>query len=177
MSRISKNPVTVPSNVDITISNSKITVKGPNGVLEQSINPQISLKQENQSILVDMKVNSKEIHALSGTIRSLISNMVTGVTTGFERKLQLVGVGYRAQLNGNNINLNLGYSHPINYKIPDGINIEITTPTEIVIKGIDKQQVGQTAAEIRAYRKPEPYKGKGVRYDDEVVHLKEAKKK
>lgn len=177
MSRISKNPVTVPSNVDITIANSKITVKGPNGVLEQSINPQISLKQENQSILVDMKVNSKEIHALSGTIRSLISNMVTGVTTGFERKLQLVGVGYRAQLNGNNINLNLGYSHPIIYKIPDGINIEITTPTEIVIKGIDKQQVGQTAAEIRAYRKPEPYKGKGVRYDDEVVHLKEAKKK
>ncbi|SEN22381.1 50S ribosomal protein L6 [Nitrosomonas marina] len=177
MSRISKNPVAVPSNVDVTIASTKITVKGPNGVLEQNVNPHISLKHENQSILVDMKIDSKEVHAQSGTIRSLIANMVQGVTTGFERKLQLVGVGYRAQLNGSNINLNLGYSHPINYKIPDGINIEITTPTEIVIKGIDKQKVGQTAAEIRAFRKPEPYKGKGVRYDDEVVQLKEAKKK
>ena len=177
MSRISKNPILIPSNVEVTIATKKITVKGPNGTLEQELKPEIELIQEKNSILVKSSFNSKFSNALSGTIRSLVANMVKGVSTGFEKKLQLVGVGYRAQLSGNNISLNLGYSHLINYAIPQGINIEVPIQTEIIIKGIDKQRVGQVAAEIRSFRRPEPYKGKGVRYSDETVILKEAKKK
>ncbi len=177
MSRISKNPVTIPANVEVTIAASKVTVKGPNGTLEQKLKSEVHLKQENNEIVVNSADNSKFSNALSGTIRSLVANMVKGVSTGFEKKLLLVGVGYRAQLNGNNISLNLGYSHPISYSVPQGINVEIPTQTEIIIRGIDKQQVGQIAAELRAFRIPEPYKGKGVRYSDETVVLKEAKKK
>ena len=177
MSRISKNPISIPTNVEVSIATTNITVKGPNGKLEQKLDPEIQLKQENNTITVQSTSDSKHSNAMSGTLRSLIANMVHGVSTGFEKKLMLVGVGYRAQLGGNNINLNLGYSHPINYPIPDGIKVEIPTQTEIIIKGIDKQKVGQIAAEIRAFRKPEPYKGKGVRYSDETVVLKDAKKK
>ncbi|GJL76627.1 50S ribosomal protein L6 [Nitrosomonas sp.] len=177
MSRISKNPVTIPANVEVTISASKIIVKGPNGALEQELKSEVHLKQENNAIVVNSTDGSKFSNAMSGTIRSLVANMVKGVSAGFEKKLLLVGVGYRAQLSGNNISLSLGYSHPISYSVPQGINVEIPTQTEIIIKGIDKQQVGQIAAEIRAFRKPEPYKGKGVRYSDETVILKEAKKK
>ncbi|SER60533.1 large subunit ribosomal protein L6 [Nitrosomonas sp. Nm51] len=177
MSRVSKNPVPIPSNVEVTITAAKITVRGPNGVLEQKLDPQLLLKQENNTLVVGQVTNSKELNAMSGTTRSLVANMVKGVSSGFEKKLQLVGVGYRAQVNGKNINLNLGYSHPINYQIPEDIQVVIPAPTEIVIKGIDKQKVGQIAAEIRAFRQPEPYKGKGIRYEDETVILKEAKKK
>jgi len=177
MSRISKNPISIPSNVEVTIATTKVTVKGPNGVLEQELNPEIQLKQENDNIIIETKAQTKQANAMSGTTRSLVANMVTGVSSGFEKKLMLVGVGYRAQLSGANLSLNLGYSHPINYAVPEGIKIEIPTPTEVVIKGIDKQKVGQAAAEIRMFRQPEPYKGKGVRYADENVILKEAKKK
>lgn len=177
MSRISKNPISIPSNVEVSIAATNIKVKGPNGILEQQLDPEILLKQENNSITVHATTSSKHSNAMSGTMRSLVANMVEGVSSGFEKKLMLVGVGYRAQISGNNINLNLGYSHPINYPIPDGIKVEIPTQTEIIIKGIDKQKVGQIAAEIRSFRRPEPYKGKGVRYSDETVVLKEAKKK
>ena len=177
MSRISKNPIAIPTNVEVSIAATNISVKGPNGKLDQKLNPEIHLKEENNTIIVQTTSSSKHSNAMSGTIRSLVANMVQGVSTGFEKKLVLVGVGYRAQLSGSNINLNLGYSHPINYLIPDGIKVEIPTQTEIIIKGIDKQKVGQTAAEIRSFRRPEPYKGKGVRYSDETIVLKEAKKK
>ncbi|MCP5274350.1 MAG: 50S ribosomal protein L6 [Burkholderiales bacterium] len=177
MSRISKNPITIPSNVEVSIAATNITVKGPNGKLEQKLNSEVNLKAEDKTIIVQSTSNSKHANAMSGTIRSLVANMVQGVSVGFEKKLMLVGVGYRAQLSGNNINLNLGFSHPVNYSIPEGIKVEVPTQTEIIIKGIDKQKVGQTAAEIRSFRRPEPYKGKGVRYSDETVVLKEAKKK
>ncbi|MCP5245265.1 MAG: 50S ribosomal protein L6 [Burkholderiales bacterium] len=177
MSRISKNPISIPSGVDVKIVATSITIKGPNGNLQQKLDPEIQLKHENDTITVESSTSSKHSHAMSGTIRALVANMVQGVTAGFEKKLLLVGVGYRAQLSGNNINLTLGYSHAINYPVPDGIKVEMPTQTEIIVKGIDKQKVGQTAAEIRAFRSPEPYKGKGVRYADETVALKEAKKK
>lgn len=177
MSRISKNPISIPSTVEVTIAAAKVAVKGPNGTLEQELDPSIQLKQENNSVIVETSAQTKHANAMSGTVRSLVANMVTGVTSGFEKKLMLVGVGYRAQLSGSNLSLNLGYSHPINYEVPDGIKVEVPTPTEVVIKGIDKQKVGQAAAEIRMFRQPEPYKGKGVRYADENVVLKEAKKK
>lgn len=177
MSRISKNPVTIPSNVEVKIEPSRVIVKGPNGTLEQALKSQVQLKQDNNIVLISSTDESKFSNAMSGTIRSLVANMVKGVAEGFEKKLLLVGVGYRAQLSGDNINLNLGFSHPVSYPVPQGIKIEIPTQTEIIIKGIDKQQVGQVAAEIRSFRPPEPYKGKGVRYSDEAVILKEAKKK
>ncbi|PTN13035.1 50S ribosomal protein L6 [Nitrosomonas aestuarii] len=177
MSRISKNPVTIPSNVEVKLEASRVIVKGPNGTLEQALKPQVQLKQDNNLVLISSTDESKFSNAMSGTIRSLVANMVKGVAEGFEKKLLLVGVGYRAQLSGDNINLNLGFSHPVSYPVPQGIKIEIPTQTEIIIKGIDKQQVGQVAAEIRSFRPPEPYKGKGVRYSDETVILKEAKKK
>ncbi|MCP5242146.1 MAG: 50S ribosomal protein L6 [Burkholderiales bacterium] len=177
MSRVSKNPISVPSNVEITIATSNVTVKGPNGILEHKLNSGLRLVQNSSTLVVEQTDNTKKSNALSGTTRSLIANMVKGVSSGFEKKLLLVGVGYRAQISGKNINLSLGYSHPVSYQIPDGIQVEIPVPTEILIRGIDKQKVGQTAAEIRAFRQPEPYKGKGVRYEDETVILKEAKKK
>lgn len=177
MSRVSKNPIEVPSTVQVNISDDRITIKGPLGNLSQNLGTSVGLRFDDNKISVIKSNSSKQADAMSGTLRSLVANMVHGVTVGFEKKLLLVGVGYRAQLKGNSINLMLGYSHPIDHEIPNGITIETPTQTEVIIKGIDKQKVGQTAAEIRSYRKPEPYKGKGVRYSDEQIILKEAKKK
>jgi len=154
-----------------------VTVKGPLGTLQQSLTNDIILEINENILMIQTTNNSKHANALSGTIRALVANMVHGVSVGFEKKLQLVGVGYRAQAANNKINLSLGFSHPVDHVVPDGITIETPSQTEIIIKGIDKQKVGQTAADIRAYRKPEPYKGKGVRYSDEVIILKETKKK
>ncbi|MEQ8288960.1 MAG: 50S ribosomal protein L6 [Gammaproteobacteria bacterium] len=176
MSRIANNPVAIPSGVDVNISGNLITVKGSKGELSHNIHPLVSVKQEENELKTTVKSNSKQAKALSGTTRALIQNIVTGVSEGFERKLEIVGVGYRASVSGKNLNLSLGFSHPVAFPIPEGISIETPSQTEIVIKGVDKQQVGQLAANIRAYREPEPYKGKGVRYADERIIRKEAKK-
>ena len=177
MSRISKNPIVVPDNIDVKVINANVSVKGPLGNLSLDITDDIIVKLDNKVISVKSANNSKHARSMSGTTRTLLSNMVTGVNIGFEKKLSLVGVGYRAQVEGDSLNMNLGFSHPVVHKIPTGIKAETPTQTEIVLKGIDKQRIGQVAAEIRAYRKPEPYKGKGVRYADERIILKEAKKK
>jgi large subunit ribosomal protein L6 len=177
MSRVSNNPINIPSGVEVDINAAGIQVKGPKGHLFQSVGSDLSLHKDNSVIRVEVQENSQRAKALSGTIRSLVANMVQGVSVGFEKKLILVGVGYRAQFNENLLNLSLGYSHTINYHVPDDIKVELPTQTEIIIKGIDKQKVGQVAAEIRAFRRPEPYKGKGVRYADETIKLKETKKK
>jgi large subunit ribosomal protein L6 len=177
MSRIANNPVTVPSSVEIAEDGQQLTVKGPKGTLEHRINDLVAVSREEGKLKFSARNSSKQAGALAGTTRSLVSNMVIGVSDGFERKLELVGVGYRAQAKGKVINLTLGFSHPIDYELPAGITVETPSPTEIVIKGNDKQRVGQVAAEIRDFRPPEPYKGKGVRYSDEVVVRKEAKKK
>ena len=177
MSRISKNPITVPENLDVKISSTSVSVKGPLGNLNLDLTDDIAVEIKDKVISVKSANSSKHARSMSGTIRTLISNMVLGVNTGFEKKLSLVGVGYRAQVEGDKLNMNLGFSHPVIHKMPFGVKAETPSQTEIVLKGIDKQQVGQVAAEIRAYRKPEPYKGKGVRYADERIVLKEAKKK
>ncbi len=178
MSRISKKPIQVPSNVNLTISDTEIIVKGPLGSLQQELlEEHVKVSCENNTLHVNTTNSTKLAHSISGTMRSLINNMITGVTAGFERRLNIIGVGYRAQAAGDILNLSLGFSHPIAYKMPNGISVATPTQTEIVIKGIDKQQVGQVAAEIRSFRRPEPYKGKGVRYSDEIVTLKETKKK
>lgn len=177
MSRVSKNPILIPKDVDVKIESAEIMIKGPKGQLQQKFGNDLQVSVEDNSINIKTLQKTKHAHAMSGTIRSLIANMVHGVSIGFEKKLLLVGVGYRAQASGSSVTLNLGYSHVINYAIPTGINIETPTQTEILIKGIDKQKVGQTASELRSYRRPEPYKGKGVRYSDEIIKLKEAKKK
>ena len=174
MSRVAKNPIKPPSGVDINISDLLLSVKGPKGNLELLLHPGVSLHENEGEYMV--KPDGDKHLAMAGTFRSLLDNMVTGVTTGFQKKLQLVGVGYRAQIQGNKLNLALGFSHPVEYSAPEGITIEAPTQTEIIVSGCDKQQVGQVAAEIRAYRPPEPYKGKGVRYADERVVRKEAKK-
>ena len=177
MSRVAKNPVVVPSGVEITLAVGEVSVKGPMGVLKQALSGNVSVVREGDSLLCKAQNDSAQADAMSGTIRALLANMVQGVSKGFERKLNLVGVGYRAQAAGDTLNLTLGFSHPVSYKMPAGIKVETPTQTEIVLKGADKQRVGQVAAEIRAFREPEPYKGKGVRYSDEVVILKETKKK
>lgn len=178
MSRVSKNPIFVPTGVEVSISPLLVTIKGPLGVLSQTIsNDLLSLELKDNYLSVKKEVETKESDEISGTIRALLANMVKGVTAGFEKKLLLVGVGYRAQAASNKLNLALGYSHPIDHIIPEGIKVETPTQTEIIIKGIDKQKVGQVAADIRSYRKPEPYKGKGIRYSDESIILKETKKK
>ena len=177
MSRVAKIPVTVPSGVDVTVSEVQILVKGPLGTLTQPLSGKVVLEREGDKIQVKAADSSQHSAAMSGTVRALLANMVQGVTKGFERKLQLVGVGYRAQAAGDTLNLTLGFSHPVAHKMPQGIKVETPSQTDVLVKGIDKQLVGQVAAEIRAYRKPEPYKGKGVRYADEVVVLKETKKK
>ena len=177
MSRIAKYPVSLPKGVETTINPDLITVKGPLGSLSQSLTGDVKVELEDGQITFAVANDSRHAKAMSGTVRALVANMVTGVSTGFERKLNLVGVGFRAQVQGNVLKLQLGFSHDINFEAPEGIKIECPTPTEIVIKGANKQVVGQAAAKIRAYREPEPYKGKGVRYSDETVILKEAKKK
>lgn len=177
MSRVAKNPVQLPSGVDVVIKGQNLTVKGGKGSLELVINSNVLVKQEESLLTFAARDGGKQSKALAGTTRSLVNNMVTGVSSGFERKLQLVGVGYRAKANGNVLSLSVGLSHPVEYEMPKGITVETPTPTEIVLKGSDKQMLGQVASEIRAFRPPEPYKGKGVRYSDETVLRKEAKKK
>jgi large subunit ribosomal protein L6 len=177
MSRVAKVPVSIPKGVEITLQDQHLTVKGAQGSLQHTIHPLVELKIENSEITFVPRHATQASDALSGTTRALVSNMVKGVTQGFERKLLLVGVGYRAQVQGNALNLTLGFSHPVNFPIPEGIKIECPTQTEVVVKGIDRQKVGQVAANIREFRPPEPYKGKGVKYSDEVIEIKETKKK
>jgi large subunit ribosomal protein L6 len=177
MSRVAKNPIVVPAGVEVTLAANKISVKGPKGSLVQALNSDVTVERQGDTLLCKATNDSQQANAQSGTIRALVANMITGVNQGFERKLTLVGVGYRAQAAGDALNLTLGFSHPVVHKMPAGVKVATPTQTEIVLTGSDKQQVGQVAAEIRAYRQPEPYKGKGVRYADEVVLLKETKKK
>jgi len=177
MSRVAKNPVELPKGVDVNVSGTTLIIKGAKGTLSMELNPEVIVAKEENELSVKARSGSRFSDAMSGTTRALIANMVRGVTNGFEKKLELVGVGYRAQAQGNKLNLTLGFSHPVVYSVPQGISVETPSQTEIFIRGCDKQQVGQVAAEIRRYRPPEPYKGKGVRYSDERVQLKEAKKK
>ncbi|MBP6194880.1 MAG: 50S ribosomal protein L6 [Methyloversatilis sp.] len=177
MSRIAKNPVVVPKGVSVAFHNGEISVKGPLGEISRVMNPSVAVSVDGSEVRFAQIENAENSKALSGTMRALVANMVQGVTQGFERKLMLVGVGYKAQAQGDKLNLSLGFSHPVVHSMPAGIKVETPVQTEIRIKGIDKQLVGQVAAEIRAYRQPEPYKGKGVRYSDEVVVIKETKKK
>ena len=177
MSRVAKKPVELPSGVEVKIDGQKITVKGGKGTLEHEVHSSVEVKQDDKVLLFAPRDGSKAAMALAGTTRALLNNMVTGVSSGFEKKLELVGVGYRAQAQGQTLNLTLGFSHPVNYAVPEGVSVETPSQTEVVVKGVDKQKVGQVAAEIRAYRPPEPYKGKGVKYADEVIVRKEAKKK
>jgi large subunit ribosomal protein L6 len=177
MSRVAKNPIVVPAGVEVTLAANKISVKGPKGSLFQALNSDVTVERQGDTLLCKATNDSQQANAQSGTIRALVANMIVGVNQGFERKLTLVGVGYRAQAAGDSLNLTLGFSHPVVHKMPAGVKVATPTQTEIVLTGSDKQQVGQVAAEIRAYRQPEPYKGKGVRYADEVVILKETKKK
>jgi large subunit ribosomal protein L6 len=177
MSRIAKYPVSVPDKVQVTVDKSKVVVKGPLGTLELPFTSAVVVKMEDGKVTFAAADETKFANALSGTMRATVANMVHGVKEGFSKKLTLVGVGYRAQAAGNKLNLSLGFSHPIVHALPDGIKAETPTQTEIVIKGVDRQKVGQVAAEVRAYKPPEPYKGKGVRYSDEKVVIKETKKK
>ena len=177
MSRIAKQPVRIVQGVSVELGAGTVAVKGPKGSLSMALNGEVSVRQDGETLLVSAASGSRFANAIAGTTRALLKNMVTGVSTGFERKLELVGVGYRAQAQGNKVNLTLGFSHPVVYNVPAGIAIETPSQTEIVIKGIDRQQVGQVAAELREFRPPEPYKGKGVRYANERIVLKEAKKK
>ncbi|MES2041733.1 50S ribosomal protein L6 [Undibacterium sp. Ji42W] len=177
MSRVGKMPIALPAGAEVTISTEQITIKGPQGVLSQALNGLVTVANDNGTLSFSPANDGREANAMSGTLRALVNNMVNGVTKGFEKKLNLVGVGYKAQAQGDKLNLSLGFSHPVVHAMPTGVTCTTPTPTEILIKGIDKQKVGQVAAEVRAYRSPEPYKGKGVRYADEVVVIKETKKK
>jgi len=177
MSRVAKNPVAIPAGVEVKFNETEVTVKGSLGTLSTALCAEVDVKLDNGQLTFAAKNDSKFARAMSGTLRALLNNMVNGVSKGFEKKLTLVGVGYRAQAQGSALNLTLGFSHPVVHAMPEGITVTTPTQTEILIKGADKQRVGQVAAEIRAYRAPEPYKGKGVRYADEVVVLKETKKK
>ena len=177
MSRIAKYPVDLPAKVEVDLQAEQITVKGPLGSLSLTLLPVVKINLDGTRLTFEPADESAFANAMSGTTRANVANMVNGVSKGFERKLNLVGVGYRAQAQGENLNLSLGFSHPVVHKMPAGIKVETPTQTEIIIKGTDRQRVGQVAAEVRAYRKPEPYKGKGIRYADEVVILTETKKK
>jgi large subunit ribosomal protein L6 len=177
MSRVAKAHVAIPAGVTITLSGQDIKIKGPMGELSHTIHGAVVVSQEENNIITNIVADVKGAWAQAGTVRSLINNMVEGVSKGFEKKLLLNGVGYRAKAAGKSLNLSLGFSHPVDHAIPEGITVETPSQTEIILKGADKQLVGQTAANIRAYRKPEPYKGKGIRYSDENVRRKEAKKK
>ncbi|MBI2509323.1 MAG: 50S ribosomal protein L6 [Betaproteobacteria bacterium] len=177
MSRIGNGPVVRPEKVEVALGAGEISVKGPLGTLSRKLTPDVSVEKVENRIQFKAAGNSRHANAMSGTLRALVANMVTGVTRGFEKKLSLVGVGYRAQAQGDKLNLTLGFSHPVVHPMPKGVKVETPTQTEIVIKGLDRQLVGQVAAEVRAYRSPEPYKGKGVRYAGERIALKETKKK
>lgn len=177
MSRVGKQPVIVPAGVDVSIKDAQISVKGAGGTLHLTLNPLVSVVSDPGKLSFKAANDSREADAMSGTMRQLVNNMVVGVTKGFEKKLNLVGVGYKAQATGAKLNLAVGYSHPVNIDMPAGISVATPTPTEILIKGADRQRVGQIAAEVRAVRPPEPYKGKGIRYSDEKITIKETKKK
>jgi large subunit ribosomal protein L6 len=177
MSRVARKAVELPQGVSATVAASAVTVKGAKGSLTLALKPGIKVVQEQQKLAVTVAEESEGINAVAGATRAHIANMVLGVSKGYERKLELVGVGYRAQVQGKALNLTLGFSHPIAFAIPEGITIETPSQTEIIVKGIDRQKVGQVAAEVRGFRPPEPYKGKGVRYSGERIELKEAKKK
>jgi large subunit ribosomal protein L6 len=177
MSRIAKYPVPLPKGVDISIASGQISIKGPLGTIARPADPNVEVKKEGEQLLFKALGNSNHANAMSGTMRALVSNMVTGVTKGFEKRLALVGVGYRAQAQGDKLNLSVGFSHPVVHQMPKGVKVATPTQTEIVLSGVDKQLVGQVAAEIRDTKPPEPYKGKGVRYAGEQIVLKETKKK
>jgi len=177
MSRVAKKPIELPSGVEMNVSGQDLNVKGPKGSFEFEIHDTVSVEVNDNAVNVDAKDAAQTGYAMAGTMRALINNMVVGVSQGYEKKLELVGVGYRAQAQGQKLNLTLGFSHPVEYPVPEGITVETPSQTEILVKGADKQKVGQVAAEIRAYRPPEPYKGKGVKYADERIIRKEAKKK
>jgi large subunit ribosomal protein L6 len=177
MSRIAKNPVVIPEKVEVSLDQSDLTVKGPLGTLKQRLSSDVVVKLDNGRLTFAAANGSIQANAMSGTLRAIAANMVQGVKEGFQKKLTLVGVGYKAQVQGNKLNLALGFSHPVVHMMPEGVKAETPTQTEILIKGVDRQKVGQVAAEIRAYKSPEPYKGKGVRYADETVVIKETKKK
>jgi len=175
MSRIAKYPIPVPKGVEVNIAQGEISVKGPLGVIARPMDPNVGIEKDGETLKCKALGNSNHANAMSGTMRALVANMVTGVTKGFEKKLSLVGVGYRAQAQGDKLNLSLGFSHPVVHTLPKGVKAETPVQTEILVKGIDKQQVGQVAAEIRAYRPPEPYKGKGVKYEGEYIRRKAGK--
>jgi large subunit ribosomal protein L6 len=177
MSRIAKRPIELTNDVSVAVDGRKVTVKGPKGSLNLELSSEVAISQDGSDVSVAARSGGRFANAMAGTTRALLNNMVTGVSKGFERKLELVGVGYRANAQGKKLNLTLGFSHPVEYQVPDGITIETPSQTEILVKGIDRQAVGQVAADLRAFRPPEPYKGKGVRYSDERIVLKEAKKK
>jgi large subunit ribosomal protein L6 len=177
MSRVANNPVRLPRGVEATINDARISVKGSKGLLELALHSAVQVSREGDSLRVSARGDSRQANALSGTFRALISNMVTGVSQGFQKKLQLQGVGYRAKAQGDVLNISVGFSHPVDFVVPKGVTAETPTPTEIVLSGADKQLVGEVAAKIREFRPPEPYKGKGIRYLDENVYRKEAKKK
>ena len=177
MSRVGKMPIAIPKGVDVTAGEDKISVKGSLGTLVRPVSPLVSVKKEDGKLTFVANDESQEADAMSGTMRALVANMVSGVTKGFEKKLNLVGVGFRAQAAGSKLNLQIGFSHPVSKDMPAGVKVETPSQTEIVIKGFDRQAVGQVAAEVRALRPPEPYKGKGIRYSDEKVTIKETKKK
>jgi len=177
MSRIAKNPIVLPKGVEVTLAADSISVKGPLGAIARPTDPNVGIQKEGEALVCKALGNSRHANAMSGTLRALVANMVTGVSKGFEKKLALVGVGYRAQAQGDKLNLALGFSHPVVHQMPKGVRVETPSQTEIILRGMDKQQVGQVAAEVRAYRSPEPYKGKGVRYANEQVEIKETKKK
>jgi large subunit ribosomal protein L6 len=177
MSRVGNSPVALPEKVEVTIGVDRISVKGPLGTLAQQLTPNVKVEKIENHLEIKVNDNTRQANAISGTTRALIANMVHGVSKGFERKLTLVGVGYRAQAQGDKLNLTLGFSHPVVHQLPQGVKAETPTQTEIILKGADKQLVGQVAADVRNYRPPEPYKGKGVRYADERIVLKETKKK
>lgn len=175
MSRVANNPIELPSGVEVKLNGSEVTVKGGKGSLEYSLSEGVSLSQDGN--VISVAYDSDKMKAIAGTTRAMVNNMVIGVSEGWEKKLVLNGVGYRAKASGSTVNLTVGFSHPVDYELPEGVSAESPSQTEIVVKGIDKQAVGQAAAEIRGFRPPEPYKGKGIRYEDEYVRRKEAKKK
>ena len=177
MSRIAKAPIEIPSGVEVKVAGQNVSIKGSKGAFNYAVHQEVTVTQEGNALKVGLSSSKSKDYSMAGTMRSLLSNMVQGVSQGFERKLELVGVGYRAKAQGAKLNLPLGFSHPVEYAIPAGITVETPSQTEILVKGIDRQQVGQVAADIRAYRPPEPYKGKGVKYSDERIVRKEAKKK
>jgi large subunit ribosomal protein L6 len=177
MSRIGKSPIPLPKGVDVNLAGGEISVKGPLGTISRPMDPNVGIDRDGENLQCKALGNSRQARAMFGTMRALVANMVVGVTKGFERKLSLVGVGYRAQAQGDKLNLSLGFSHPVVHQMPKGVKVATPTQTEIVITGVDKQLVGQVAAEVRAYKSPEPYKGKGVRYLGETIVLKETKKK